>query len=501
MGRRIRWLGVVLILAFALVMVQLVNVQFRQANALANSPDNPRVIAQKYTQSRGYIYAADGTVLAQSVKSPPGSAYEYERQYPTKALFEQVVGYDSYIYGMAGVEEQYNSYLEPHHQSAKTIGQLLNPPPPTTDNVTLTVEPSLQELAQQELAGRDGAVVVLNPTTGAVEAMYSNPSFDPSGLASPYTSVENLDRYAQLQQDGDGYSPALPIATSVPILPGSTFKVVTSSAVYDYKPQLATKEYPVVSAISLPYSNQLLHNDGDVPCGGTLVQMLPASCDPGYGQVGMDLGSSVLAAQAERFGFNKVPPIDLPGVVPSPLDVPAITGVTNQAYLAYTAIGQYAVHATALQMALVAAGIADGGVVMTPHVMAQIRDSQGNLVSTYQPTPWVRATTQQAAAQVTSLMEGVVTNGTADGVGFLPQDQVAAKTGTAQTGNHFDNTNDWMIAFAPASDPQVAVAVTVPDQPFSYYGATVAGPIVKAMIEAALSQSQAPSSGSGGTLP
>jgi peptidoglycan glycosyltransferase len=158
----------------------------------------------------------------------------------------------------------------------------------------------------------------------------------------------------------------------------------------------------------------------------------------------------------------------------------------NAALLAYSAIGQENVQSTALQMGLVAAGIADGGVVMKPHVMSQIHDAQGNLVSAYQPTPWARATTQSAAAQVTSLMEGVVTHGTAAQVGFPPQDQVAAKTGTAQTGTH--QTHDWMIAFAPASNPKVAVAVVVPWQPFSFYGATVAGPIVNAMIQAALAQ-------------
>jgi peptidoglycan glycosyltransferase len=130
---------------------------------------------------------------------------------------------------------------------------------------------------------------------------------------------------------------------------------------------------------------------------------------------------------------------------------------------------------------------------MTPHVMAQIHDSQGNLVRAYQPTPWLRATTQQTAAQVTPLMEGVVKNGTASSVGFLPQDQVAAKTGTAQVGNAVNNTDDWMIAFAPASNPKVAVAVVVPYQAKSAYGATVAGPIVKAMIDGALHPSSSSS--------
>lgn len=487
MGRRIRWLGVILILCFGLVLVQLVNVQFRQANALNSASANPRQVALKYSQTRGDILAADGSILAESVPTTSG-LYKYQRVYPTKELFAQIVGYDSLIYGLSGIEQQYDQYLSPHKESAKTLSQLLNPQT-GVDDVTLTVSPALQQLAQQELAGRDGAVVVLNPTTGAVEAMYSNPTFDPNGLASPYSNVENLTRLAELSKDSLGFSAENALATQETFAPGSTFKTVTSSAVYDYKPALANKYYPYQTCLSLePYSNVPLCNDGFTPCGGTLAVMLPASCDPGYGQVGLDLGGKILATQAEKFGFNQVPPIDLPDTFASVFPTAQVQVPSNAPFLAYSAIGQKDVQATALQMAMVASGIADGGVIMTPHLMSQIHDAGGNLVTSYQPTPWKRALSQSAAAQVTSLMQGVVTSGTADGVGFLPQDQVAAKTGTAQSGNSAHNTHDWMIAFAPASSPKVAVAVVVPFQAVSLYGATVAGPIVNAMIKAALAQ-------------
>jgi peptidoglycan glycosyltransferase len=386
------------------------------------------------------------------------------------------------------VEQQYDQYLTPHKESAKTIGQLLNPQS-GVDDVTLTVSPSLQRLAQQQLAGRDGAVVVLNPTTGAVEAMYSNPTFDPNGLASPVSKVENLTRLAELTKNAHGFSATNSLAYQETFAPGSTFKTVTSTAVYDYKPQLAGKYYPYQTCLDLePYSNVPLCNDGGQPCGGTLTIMLPASCDPGYGAVGLDLGGKTLSAQAGKFGFNEVPPIDLPDTFASVFPSAQVQVPSNAPFLAYSAIGQKDVQATALQMGLVASGIADGGVVMTPHVMSQIHDASGNLVTAYQPTPWKRATSQAAAAQVTSLMEGVATSGTAAGI-FPPQDHVAAKTGTAQSGNSLQNTHDWMIAFAPANNPKVAVAVVVPFQVKSAYGATVAGPIVNAMIQAALAQS------------
>jgi cell division protein FtsI/penicillin-binding protein 2 len=152
-----------------------------------------------------------------------------------------------------------------------------------------------------------------------------------------------------------------------------------------------------------------------------------------------------------------------------------------QVFLAFSSIGQKCTLASPLQMASVAAGIANGGVVMTPHVMSQIRDSQGNLVETYQPRPWTRATSPSTAAVINKLMTEVVQSGTAANI-FPPSEDVAAKTGTAQIGVGNTATTDWMIAFAPASAPKVAIAVMVPNQALSAYGATVAGPIVRTML-------------------
>jgi len=504
MGRRIRWLGVILILCFALVLVQLANVQFRKASALANSKNNPKNFVANLDKTRGDIMAADGTVLAYSEKATSGS-YKYQRVYPLGPLTSQVVGFDSLIYGTTGVESVYNQYLVAHHQAAKTIGQLLSPPPETTDNVTLTIVPSLQRVAQQELAdlpgpNRDGAVVAINPTTGAIEAMYSSPTYDPNPLASPTSAGENLGDVAYLGKDAEGFSPSSPIALREVFPPGSTMKVVTSTAVYNLKPQLSNFVWPnplqpatgpASACIALPHSNKLLCNDGGSPCGGNMTLMLPQSCDPGYGALGMALGGKTLWQQAAAFGYDQVPPIDIPGAVASNFPTPAELGPAQlgQPGQAYSAIGQQDVEATALQNCLVAAGIANGGVVMTPHVMAEVRSSDGTLVASYQPTPWKTAATQQAAGQVTPLMQAVVTSGTASGVGFPSILNAAVKTGTAQrqAPGQVEETDDWMIGFAPANDPKIAIAVVVPYQPYSAYGATIAGPIVKAMMEAALS--------------
>jgi peptidoglycan glycosyltransferase len=211
--------------------------------------------------------------------------------------------------------------------------------------------------------------------------------------------------------------------------------------------------------------------------------MLPGSCDPGYGELGVQEGVGVLEKEGELFGFNSVPGIDLPDVTTSPF---AALPANSQAFLAYTAIGQYGVQETALQNAMVAAGIANKGVIMTPHVMSTIRNSQGAMVESYAPKPASTVATAQTAQQVTSLMEGVVTSGTASGVGFPSYLCAAVKTGTAQTSPTQLVNHDWMIGFAPANNPQVAVAVVVPDQNLASDGAGVAGPIMKRVLEAAL---------------
>jgi peptidoglycan glycosyltransferase len=216
--------------------------------------------------------------------------------------------------------------------------------------------------------------------------------------------------------------------------------------------------------------------------------MLPESCDPGYGELGIQLGVANLRQQANLFGFNAVPPIDLPGVIASKM--PTLPD-NAQADQAYSAIGQEFPEDTALQNAMVAAGVADGGVVMTPHLMQSIHDSQGNLVSTYTPAPMPRSASPAAAQQVTRLMEGVATQPGATAAGIFPPYLCAAvKTGTAQTGlgvNH-----DWMIGFAPANNPQIAVAVVVPYQYIGTDGAQVAGPIMRAVMQAALPAGSVP---------
>src|ERR1700728_2437849 len=228
MGRRIRWLGLVLILCFALVIVQLTNIQFRKASALASSPNNPVNRAPNFDNDRGSIFASDGTLLANSVRiAAKGSGtYEFQRQYPTGALFSQIVGVcapypaseTDQVGCDTGVEGYYSAALGLHKQSAQTLSQLLSPPPPTTDDITLTINPTLQQDAYNELnslpgPNKDGAIVVIDPSTGAILAMASTPTFDPTPLVSTDTNAANAALLADNTPDSENYKPYYPLAT------------------------------------------------------------------------------------------------------------------------------------------------------------------------------------------------------------------------------------------------------------------------------------------------
>jgi peptidoglycan glycosyltransferase len=496
MERRIRRLGVFMVLCFVALFIQLNNIQVFKSNTLANAPNNPQVLAAQRSQPRGDILSSDGVNLAASVPAQHG-VYKYQRVYNknTAVLFSQIVGFDSPIYGQTGVEAQYNSYLQAHTRPARSLRDLLVNRT-STDNVTLTINSHLQSQVAAAVDATDAGgqapqagAVVMNVKTGAIEAMYSNPTFDPTGLVSPDTAIERFT-WASLDPNSD-QSPLVSRTFQFGFLPGSTFKTVTSAAVFDHQPGLAKVDYPPATCIALPQSDKKLCNygrngpQGPESCGGTIQVTLPQSCDTAFAQMGMALGATSLTTEAQAFGFNQRVPLDLPAVGVS--NFPSIAQLANNApSQAYSAFGQQDVTATALQMALVADGFANQGVIMTPHVMQSIRDSQGNPVTAYQPKPWLTATSPLTTAAVTSLMQAVVTNGTATQVGFPAVWNVAAKTGTAETGPNASLTNDWMIAFAPANNPKVAVAVVVPNQPGSDTGAQVSGPPMKTILGDAL---------------
>ncbi len=479
MDRQIRRLGLVLVVLFFALFLRLNDLQVVRSEQLANAPGNTRTVVRDFSRERGVIQAADGAIVARSV--PTDDAFKRRREYPEGELFAHISGYFSFTYGTEGVERTYGAELAGRSVALKRPSDLFSDRV-RTGNVTLTVSKALQQVARESLGNRKGAVVALNPTDGAVLAMWSFPSFDPAPLAGHnQRAVQSF--WSDLQ--ANPAKPLLPRSYRERYAPGSTFKVVTASAALERASELVTKAYPRLRTLDLPQTDRDLPNFGGSTCGGVLADLLRVSCNTGFAQMGIDLGAEKLSGEAGEFGFRDRPPLDLPAVRPSVFpdassfaqDIPA---------LAKSAIGQQDVSATPLQMALVAAGVANGGIIMAPHVMAEVRDDDGEVIRRWDPEPWKEAMSPESAGVLKDMMVQVVNAGTG-GRAAVPGVQVAAKTGTAQTSG--DNAHAWMIAFAPADAPRVAVAVIVESQPGlgdTVTGGRVAAPIVQAVLSAAL---------------
>ena len=268
MSRRLSILASVILLLLAVVAVQAANIQFFKASALNASPLNPRLTTASTNFPRGDIVAADGTILARSVAQPSG-VFPYRRSYPLGSLTSGVVGFSGAAYGNWGLEAEYDSYLTAHVQPAQSLVQVLAPTT-AADSVNLTIYPSLQRVARNAMKGVVGGAVVLNPKTGAVLGMYSNPNYNPAPLTSTVYSQTQGFVVAKAawklynKKDQWGFPPLGLVATQQTFPPGSTFKVITASGAVVGRPDLLTKVYPDVNHISLPDSNKLLYNSGGV---------------------------------------------------------------------------------------------------------------------------------------------------------------------------------------------------------------------------------------------
>ena len=481
MNTQIRRLGIVLAVLFVLLFVQLNRLQVIDAKRLNDHPANTRAVVRDFAQPRGVIQTADGVVIAMS--TPTDDEFERLRSYPEGRLFAHLTGYFSFTYGSDGVERTYNDALTGRDRklSIDRLGDLLLEKEHTA-NVTLTVSKRLQQVATQALGDRKGAVVAVDPRTGAILAMVDFPSYDPNPLASHDLKAVQAT-WEALNSDPD--KPLLPRTYRERYFPGSSFKVVTAAAALaSGVATVAQPVFPTLTEIRLPQTTEPLRNFGGGRCGGPLPEAMRVSCNTAFAQLGLDLGGDRLAAAAEAFGFNEVPPLDMPFGVASTFPAGS-TFERDKPALAKSAIGQQDVAATPLQMALVSAGIANGGVVMTPHVMAEVRDTEGRVVTTFTPRPWTQAVPPGVAASVRDMMVGVVERGSGTRA-RIPGIDVAGKTGTAQTGR--DTSHVWFTAFAPAQDPRIAVAVILEDQPNvdEATGGTLAAPIAQTVMRAAL---------------
>ena len=488
MGKQIRYLGVFLTLCYVALFVQLNRLTVFDAEELQTKPGNNRAAEREFAQPRGTISTADGVLLAQSVASH--DRFELQRDYPQGALFGHITGYFSLTLGKSGVERTYDNELR-----GKDLGislQTLNDFFVDEDrigNITLTLRADVQQVAKDALGEREGSVVALDPQTGEILALWSYPSYDPNLLADHDTAVATVNATA-LDQDPE--KPRLARTYQDRFAPGSTFKVVTASAgIENGKVTPEEPDYPQAQDYLAPGTTNPVGNFDNETCGGTLFTILAVSCNSAFAQMGVeDATPEVMVETAHDYGFDQDVPIDLPGAIQSVYP----DGDTDKGLTALRSIGQENVAATPLQMALVASAVANGGKIMRPHVLKEIRDGDGEVVKTYDQKVWTEATSAGTAGLMQTAMIKVVQDGTAhrlDDDPGLEGFEVGGKTGTAQLGTDPPRSHAWIIGFAgpPDGDPEVVVAVLVQGVEGAddeQTGGQVAAPIASQVMAAAL---------------
>lgn len=492
MERQIRQLALALGVLFLILLAQVTHIQVIAAERLADNDANAkRQLIAEYEVDRGDILAADGrTVLASSHRS--AGELRFERRYPFGELYGHLTGYYSFVYGRSRLEDTYNDYLAGNAAQLlpQTLADMVLGRPKRGASIVTTIDPVVQEAAAQALGDLPGGVVALDPATGDVLAMVSNPSYDPNPLSS-HDPEEIRASWQALNADPD--KPLLSRASDELYPPGSTFKIVVAAAALanGYGP---ASTWPNPHVLDLPDTTETLENFGGATCSGgseiTFADALRQSCNVVFGEIGLALGPEQLAAQAWAFGFA---PTTDDGVVP--FDIPFQEGVfpdpsyfdDRRPAVALSAIGQDNVTANPMQMALVAASIGNGGVLMAPRLVTEIRGPDGRIVETIEPEAISRPMTEVNAALLTAMMIDVVDNGTGTAAQISGL-SVAGKTGTAQHGEGLA-PHAWFVSFAPAQDPQVAVGVIVLDGGSlgdDATGGRLAAPIAKAVMEAAL---------------
>ena len=441
------------------------------AESLRDNPANRRGLLEQARVQRGLIRAADGTVLARSVRRPDDT---FTRRYPQRRLMSHMVGYSFLRYGQAGLERSRNDALIGERDELTSIFDQLTGRREVGDDVITTLDVRAQRAAVDALAGRKGAVVALDPDSGAVKVMASYPQFDPN---------EVPDTLARLNRDPD--APLLNRATQGRYAPGSVFKVVTAAAALDtgrYEPDSVVDGSSPRTISGVP-----LFNAGGAGFGPiTLTRALTQSVNTVWAQVGETLGKATMARYMERFGFYARPPLDYP---PGQRfasgefgpDGELLSPTSDRIDVGRMAIGQDKLQVTPLQMAMVAAAVANDGAIARPHLTDRIVDPDGRVRDDVGRTTFSRVMRRQTARQLREMMSNVVNEGTGTAAA-LSGIQVAGKTGTAERG---DGTNQvWFIALAPVDDPQVAIAVTV--ERTDGQGGTVAAPIARQVLQTLL---------------
>lgn len=462
-------------------------VQAFQADDLNRREGNRRVLIDEYSRERGPILVGDPpTEIA--VSSPVEGELGYRREYPQPELYAHTTGFYSFFFGRSAVERAQNSILSGSDDRwfIRRLVDLVTGEQPRGGAVKLTLDPEAQQAAFDALGDNKGAAVAIDPSTGAILAMVSKPSYDPNPLASHDIPTQQ-DAWDALNNDDN--DPGLNRAIAQTLPPGSVFKLVTSAAALESEEFEPESVVPGPAEYDLPQSTVGLPNYNGESCGPddetTISNALRISCNTAYAWLGNELGDDALREQAERFGLN-TPPLttdDLNAarsVFPADLDPPST---------AQSAIGQRDVRTTPLQIAMVSAAIANRGVLMNPYLVDEIRGPDlVSVLGVTDPEELSRAVSTETARQLTQMMVDVVENGTGTSA-QMPGHRVAGKTGTAQSAEDRP-PYAWFTSFAPVDDPEVAVAVVIEEAAGvgrdEIAGGRLAAPVAVAVMEAVL---------------
>ncbi len=469
--RRVAGLLTVLLVG---VLGNLTWVQVIDADNIRTQPSNTRLLLQQYDRERGAILV-EGQPVASSARATKESYYE--RTYADGKVYAAATGFYSLIYGTTGIERAENDVLSGNDSRffVDRIQQLFAGRRSGGGAVALTLNAAAQHAAYKGLAGRPGAVVAIDPATGAILAMVSSPSYDPNLLA-PDSTAEVRAAYERLT--ADPAEPMLNRAIARTYPPGSTFKLITAAAALASGRFTAESLLPAPATYKLPLSSKYLRNWQGRACTSsgriTLREALEVSCNTAFAWLGNELGDDLLRTTAERFGFNVSRTIPLSAAASRFPDAP------DAAQTAMSAIGQFDVRATALQMAMVSAAIANDGALMQPYLVKGIRGPDLSMLDTTKPREMSTAMSTSDAQMLADMMVSVVNRGTGSNA-RVNGVRVGGKTGTAESGTDA-KPHAWFTAFAPG----VAVAVVIENGggASEVSGNALAAPIARAVIQA-----------------
>jgi peptidoglycan glycosyltransferase len=470
----LRRVAISVLVLFTLLIINVNYIQVVRADKLRNDPSNTRVLAEEYDRERGSIIVAGKEI---ALSTPTEGRLKYLRQYPQGELYAGVTGYYSLVYSKTGMEYAENDLLSGSDPRLvlRRLADMFTGRDPAGGDVILTLDPAVQQAAMSGLEGQVGAVVALDPSSGAVLGLASTPSFDPTQLSSH--DPDAIRAYREQLSDDQMTNQAIDQRYS----PGSIFKVIVSAAALasgDYTPDTAV---PAPDLLTLPGTSTTLENFGGESCNGgrdqKLIDALTVSCNTAFAQLGIDLGEDRIRDMAAAFGITDE-------TFEMPLKVAASTlgSIDNDAQLGVSSIGQQDVQLTPMQAAMIAAAVANGGSLMKPYLVDRVTAPDLTVIDRTDPEKMSEPISSDVANQLTEMMTSVVANGTGRRaqIGGV---QVAGKTGTAENATDAED-HSWFIGFAPADDPKIAVAVFVRNGGST--GGDISAPIAKSVIEAYL---------------